>query len=217
MDNRETDYRRWRWEKWGRRCVRNLKQNGFEALWADDAGAARELVLAQIGEAATVGVGGSDTVRRIGVVDALRERGKTVYDHWSPGLSDREIHKIRLDQGRADVFLCSANAIARTGEIVNVDGVGNRTAAMSFGPPRVVIVAGMNKVTADLPSALDRVRNVAAPMRARSLNMDTPCAETGICQECQSPQRICRITTILHRRPLATAVTVVLVGQTLGF
>ena len=89
-----------------------------------------------------------------------------------------------------------------TGEIVNVDGVGNRTNAMSFGPGKVIIIAGINKLTPDLESALQRVRNIAGPMRAKSLGMQTPCAETGICSDCNSPQRICRITTILHRQPI---------------
>jgi hypothetical protein len=98
-----------------------------------------------------------------------------------------------------------------------VDGIGNRTNGMSFGPVKVVIVAGMNKVTPDLDSALRRVREIAAPMRAKSLGMQTPCAETGICNDCNAPQRICRITTILHRKPMLTDLSVVLINQALGF
>jgi len=98
-----------------------------------------------------------------------------------------------------------------------VDGVGNRTNAMSFGTRKVVVAAGMNKVTHDLESALGRVREVAAPMRAKSLNMDTPCAETGVCNDCNAPQRICRITTIFHRQPMMTDISVVLVNQAMGF
>ena len=104
-----------------------------------------------------------------------------------------------------------------TGEIVNVDGIGNRTNAMTFGTKKVIIVAGMNKVTSDLDSALKRVREVAAPMRAKSLNRKTPCAESGYCSDCRSPQRICRITAILHRKPMLTDISVVLVGQSMGF
>ena len=111
----------------------------------------------------------------------------------------------------------AAAAISATGEIVNVDGIGNRTNAMTFGTRKVVIVAGMNKVTPDLNSALKRVSEVAAPMRARSLNMQTPCAENGRCTDCKVPQRMCRITTILHRKPLLTDISVFLIGQSLGF
>jgi hypothetical protein len=88
---------------------------------------------------------------------------------------------------------------------------------MTFGPRKIVIVAGMNKVRPSLESALARVREVAGPMRARSLNRATPCAETGVCTDCNSPQRICRITTILHRKPMMSDVSVVLVNQSMGF
>ncbi|GBC59088.1 hypothetical protein DENIS_0018 [Desulfonema ishimotonii] len=206
----------WLWEKLGERCVKNLNKHGFDAHFTDSAEAARSLILDMVSTYASFGFGGSDTTRTLGLPKALKRDGKTVYDHWEPepGMTDLEI---RLKQGRCDCFLCSANAVAATGEIVNVDGVGNRNNAMTFGCPRVVIVAGMNKVTSDLDSALKRVREVAAPMRARSLNMETPCAETGICTDCNSPQRICRITTILHRKPMMTDMSVVLINQALGF
>ncbi len=140
----------------------------------------------------------------------------TVYDHWSPpeNMSDREL---RLMQGRCDCFFCSANAVSITGEIVNVDGVGNRNNAMAFGCPKVIIIAGVNKVTETLDAALARIREVAAPMRARSLNLETPCATAGRCTDCNTAQRICRITTILHRKPMMTDVSVILVNASLGF
>ena len=217
MQTGDRDYGKWLWRKQGRQCVQNLERHGFEAHLAEDAEAARQLVLDRVAGFESFGIGGSDTIRRLGLVDALKLQGKTIFDHWQPDLTAEAVHQVRLAQGRADCFLCSANAVALTGEIVNVDGVGNRTAAMSFGPRQVVIVAGMNKVAADLETAIKRVRTTAAPMRARSLDMKTPCAETGLCQDCNVPQRICRITTILHRCPMATAVAVVLVCQALGF
>jgi hypothetical protein len=166
----------------------------------------------------SVGFGGSDTIRSgLGILDALKEQGKTTYDHWQQGLSKEDDLDIRLQMGRCDCFLCSANAVSLTGEVVNVDGIGNRTNAMTFGTRKVVIVAGMNKVTQDLDSALARVREIAGPMRAKSLGFDTPCAKTGICNDCNSPQRICRVTAILHRRPMLTDISVVLVGLALGF
>jgi hypothetical protein len=150
-------------------------------------------------------------------VEHLNARGKTVFDHWQSHLSPQDTLAIRKSQLTCDCFFCSANAISLTGEIVNVDGAGNRTSAMAFGPCRVIIVAGMNKVADDLAGALQRVRQVAGPMRAKSLNMKTPCAETGICTDCHSPQRICRITTILHRQPVLTPTSVVLINEALGF
>ncbi len=136
---------------------------------------------------------------------------------WEGELFGEENKKIRLAQGRSDCFICSANAISATGEIVNVDAVGNRTAAMTFGPKKVIIVAGMNKVRPDLASALERIKEVAAPMRAKSLNLETPCAKTGVCSDCNVPKRICEVTTILHRKPWMTDVSVVLINESLGY
>jgi L-lactate utilization protein LutB len=213
----DTDYQAWLWEKRGERCVEALKKHGFDAVWVADENEARRHILETVSSYETFGFGGSDTTRSLGLVEALKEKGKTVYDHWAPGLSKEEDIDLRLRMGRCDCFFCSANAIAATGEIVNVDGVGNRTNAMSFGPRKVLVVAGMNKVTEDLESALARVREVAGPMRAKSLNMQTPCAETGRCTDCNAPQRICRITTILHRKPVMTDLSVVLINRALGF
>lgn len=213
----EPSFHDWLWAQRGRHCVDRLKKNGFDAHWVPDLEAARNLILPMLAEGQTFGFGGSETVRRLGLVEHLRAAGKTIFDHWEKGLTPQQSLSIRRSQLACDCFFCSANAISLTGEIVNVDGAGNRTSAMGFGPGKVFIVAGMNKVTSDLESALRRVREVAGPMRAKSLNMPTPCAETGICNDCHSPQRICRITTILHRQPMLTPTTVVLINQALGY
>ncbi len=214
MKNR---YLLWLWEKWAEKCVKNLKEHGFDAYFMVTAEDARKHVLDMVSGYESYGFGGSETTRSLGLVDDLKAKGRIVYDHWQEGLTPEEDLDYRLKMGRCDCFFCSANAVALTGEVINVDGVGNRTNAMIFGPKKVIIIAGMNKVTPDLESALNRVREVAGPMRAKSLGMDTPCAKTGICNDCNSPQRICRITTILHRKPLMTDISVVLVNQVLGF
>lgn len=213
----ETSYQEWLWAQRGQQCAANLKKNGFDAHWVADLDAARSLILPMLTNCHSFGFGGSESVRKLGLVEHLAAEGKTVFDHWRDGLSPQESLAIRRSQLHADCFFCSANAISLSGEIVNVDGAGNRTSAMGFGPGKVVIVAGMNKVTNDLESALQRVREVAGPMRAKSLGMQTPCAETGVCNDCRSPQRICRITTILHRQPVLTPTSVVLINQALGF
>ncbi|MCP4110273.1 MAG: lactate utilization protein [Desulfobacteraceae bacterium] len=212
----DKQYHTWLWEKLAARCVSNLKKHGFDAHSVSTAEEAKSLILDMVSGYDSFGFGGSDTTRKIGIIEELKNRGKTIYDHWVADTKEQGL-ELRLKQGRCDCFFCSANGIAATGEIVNVDGAGNRNSAMTFGVKKVVIVAGMNKVTADLESALKRVREVAGPMRAKSLNMETPCAETGICNDCNVPQRICRITTILHRKPMLTDVSVILVNQPLGF
>jgi len=213
----ENTYQSWLWEKSGEICVRNLKKHGFDAHFVSSRDEARELILGMISDYETFGFGGSDTTRSLGLMEALKAKGKTLYDHWQTGLAKEKDLEIRLQQGRCDCFLCSANAISSTGEIINVDGIGNRTNAMTFGPKKVCVVTGMNKVTPDLESALRRVREVAAPMRARSLGMETPCAETGVCSDCNAPQRICRATLILHRRPMLSDISVILINESLGF
>ena len=210
-------YEEWLGEKQGERCVEALKSHGFDAHFVSTSEEARDLVLMLIGGYESFGFGGSNTTRSIGILDELKARGKKILDHWQGEVLGEQTRTIRLEQGRCDCFLSSANAISATGEIVNVDALGNRTNAMSFGPRKTVIVAGINKVRPDLESALRRVREIAAPMRARSLNMKTPCAETGVCTDCNSPQRICRITTILHRKPMMSDISVVLVNESMGF
>ena len=214
----DATYRTWRGEQWGRRCLANLTKHDFDAHFFPTVDEAAAAIWDKVSRFTSFGFAGSTTTRALGLLERVGAAGKTAYDHWQAGLSADASLDVRLQQGRCDCFFCSANAIAATGEIVNVDGIGNRTNAMTFGPRKVVIVAGTNKVTADLDSALRRrLREVAGPMRAKSLGRETPCAQTGVCADCNAPQRICRVTTILHRRPELTDISVILINQPLGF
>jgi LUD domain len=211
------DYNQWLGRKQAETCVANLNKHGFEALFFSNSAQARTHILETITGYESFGFGGSDTTRSLDIIEGLKQQQKIVYDHWEKDLSPEASLDIRRNQSACDCFFCSANAISMTGEIINVDGVGNRTNAMTFGPRKVVIVAGINKLTMDIETALQRVRTVAGPMRAKSLGMQTPCAETGICTDCNAPQRICRITTILHRKPMLTDMTVIIINEALGF
>ena len=113
-------------------------------------------------------------------------------------------------------FILSANAITIDGELVNTDGIGNRIAGMIFGPQTVIVIAGVNKIVENLDEALSRIRNIAAPANARRLGIDTPCVSTGRCVLCESPFNICRITAIIHRKPMLTDIKVFLVTEPLG-
>ncbi len=199
------------------RCVERLSKHRFNAVYLATSRDVAERVTPLLDAAATVGFGGSDTVHSLGLHTLAESMGKTVYDHNRPGLSFEETLAFRREQQHCDLFFTSANAISETGEIVNVDGIGNRTNAMSFGPGHVVVVAGYNKIVSDVPAALRRIREVAAPMRAKSLGVDTPCAVTGVCSDCNAPMRICNITAILHRKPMLTDMTVLIVGEELGY
>jgi len=213
----ENEYKSWLWEKLAEKTVKNLKKHQFDAHFFPSSKDALKFIMDMVSGYETFGFGGSDTTRSLNIPAELEKNGKAVYDHNKKGLPPEDSFDFRKKQFSSDCFFCSANAISATGEIVNVDGVGNRTNAMSFGPKKVIIVAGMNKVTHDLDSAIKRIQEVAGPMRAKSLNMDTPCAKTGICEDCNAPMRICRITTILHRKPLMTDISVILINEELGY
>ena len=212
--------REWYDEQMVDRTLKALRRNGFEALYASDKREAASVVLEMVPVDALVGLGGSVTLREIGIPEALKARGHRVADHWEArekGALAGEILEIRRQQLNSDVFITSTNALTETGELVNIDGGGQRVAAMIFGPRKVVVVAGANKIARDLEEGLHRARNVAVPMNAKRLNLRTPCAVTGACSDCESEDRICNVTTILHRKPRNTDITVVLVGERLGY
>ncbi len=165
---------------------------------------------------AAVGCGGSWTMRQIGLLDALRKRGNRVMVHEA-GMDFEETTRVRREALLCPYYLSSANAITMRGEVVNTDGIGNRVAGISFGPSTVIIVAGYNKLVPDLDAAFERIREVAAPANAIRYKLDTPCVRKGRCMDCSMPSSICRVTTIVSRRPMLTDFKVFLVGESLGF
>ncbi len=211
--------REWHTEKTVQIIMANLKKNGFTSLYTPTKEEAVREILEMIPKDAKVGLGGSVTLREMGLVKALYERGNVLADHWRPGISKEESKQVRHNQLSSDIFLASTNAITMDGKLLNIDGSGNRVASMIYGPPKVIIVAGVNKIVKDLDEAMKRVRNVATPMNTNRLGSKTPCAQTGVCAEdqCELPGRICHIITILERKPSENETTVVLVGERLGY
>lgn len=200
-------------------CIKALKSSGMEALYFPSKEEVVEEILRRIPQGASVGVGGSVTIRQLGVMDLLKQRGHTVYDHWKEGYDDPR-SAIRRAHLTSDVFLTSTNAVTLDGKLLNTDGTGNRVAAMFFGPPTVMVVAGVNKIVADLEEAFQRLKRVAAPMNAVRLARKeaNPCAATGQCIQCNNPDRMCKITVIIEKKPpAATRFTVFLVGEALGY
>jgi LUD domain len=193
-----------------------LKKHEFDARFFTTAPEAVQAVLEVIPVDAEVGTGGSWTLRQIGAYEALKGRGNEVYVH-DPEMSFEESLQVRRKALASPFYLSSSNAITLKGEIVNVDGMGNRVAGLSFGPSTAIVIAGYNKLVPDLEAALQRIREVAAPANAARYNLDTPCVKKGQCQDCSNPARICRITTIISRRPILTDFKVFLVGESLGF
>ena len=202
------------------KILKALKRNGFEVFYFPVKEDAVSKVLDIIPSDALVGLGGSVTLREIGLPKSLRDRGNRLADHWEArqrGASAEEILKIRRLQLNSDVFITSTNAITETGKLVNTDGTGQRVAAMIFGPKRVIVIAGINKIVSNLDEGLERVNNIAAPMNAKRLNRNPPCTITGVCNDCDSKERGCNVTSIIHRKPANTNITVILVGNNLGY
>jgi L-lactate utilization protein LutB len=197
--------------------VARLKKNEMEALYFSTAAEAREEVLRRIPPEATVGVGGSVTLREMGLLEALEKRGNEVYDHWKEGLSNEGRLEVGKKHPRSDVFLTSTNALTMDGKLINVDATGNRITSMIMGPQKVLVIAGVNKIVKNLNQGLARLKKIA-PRNCRRRKDPTPCANDLTCHDCDTPARICRVTTIIERRPWGMKeFTVILVGEELGY
>ncbi len=195
-----------------------LEERGFKTIIVSTFVEARKAVLQVIPKGSLVGLADSASVRQSGVLDDLRLEGSRIIDPWSkqsveePGLR----RKLMRQTLGSDVFLTSCNAVTLDGKIVSIDGSGNRVANMIYGCERVVLLVGQNKIVPDVEAALKRIKNVIAPYHAQQKHNKTPCAATGKCNECRSPDRLCRITVILEFKPRQTDLTVVLVREDLG-
>lgn len=208
---------RWHNETIGKKAVAALQRNHFEACYVETKEEAAEKALALIADGASVGIGGSMTIAALDLEPRLQEKGCTIYNHNRAGLAPEESMALRRKEILADVFLCSSNAVTLDGQLVNTDGSGNRVAAMCFGPKKVVVVAGVNKLVETVEDGRRRIASVAAPVNAKRLRRATPCAQTGCCADCASPERICRVTAVMHQKPLSVAFAVILVGESLGY
>ncbi len=209
--------KQWWIEERVKKAVEKLVAHDFGAIYAETKEGAVQELWKHITPKQKIGVGGSVTVRRLGILERLEAQGYTIYDHWSPGLSRENVLEIRKLQMTCDLFLSSANAITLNGELVNLDGIGNRVNSINYGPGKVILVAGYNKIVRDVPEGIERIKNVSAPLNAKRLNIDVPCAKVGKCVDCNSPNRICRVLVIHERKPSLTDVLIILVGEELGF
>jgi hypothetical protein len=211
------DVRAWQKEKILQKTVDNLKKRGFNASYYPDRQTLTEDLFRIIPDNAKVGIGGSVTVRQLGLIDELEKRGNKVIQHWQKDLSPKASEAIRRKAMDAAFYLTSANAVTMAGDIVNIDGIGNRVAAMIYGPKNVIIIAGSNKIVRTVEEGLLRSREVAGVLNARRIAAKTPCAETGVCTDCCSPARICRVTTIIQYQPNQSEICVLLVNEELGY
>ena len=204
------------YKKRGEILVKNLLSRHFDAYYCESKEEALQKALELIPEGSSVGWGGATTCEQIGLVDAVRAGNYRAMDR-SLAKTAEEREQMMRDMLHADVFLTGANGLSLDGQMVNIDGTGNRVAAIVYGPESIIVVAGMNKVEDTLEAAVTRARTVAAPMNNQRFDNDNPCATTGTCANCKHVKCICnQILITRHCRPVGR-IKFILVGEDLGF
>jgi len=216
MNGKETVKKIWA-EKLGRTTVKALNQRFFDAFYCEDGRAAVKKALELIPVGSSVAWGGSATLQEIGLIDKIRGGNYEVIDR-DAAKNREEAENISRRGMSADVFLTSSNAVSEDGQLINVDGTGNRAAAIVFGPKSVIVIAGINKIAKDTETALKRARTVAAPMNMqRFAEKKAPCSVNGACSDCISPDCICASVLLTRISKPAGKIKVIIVGETLGF
>lgn len=205
------------YENKANRIIENLEKRNMEGFYAKDRQQLLEMVLSHIEEGKSIAWGGSVTIQECGLMDALRNSNRYDLIDRDQATTLREKREFLAKAMLADYFLMSTNAITEDGELVNIDGFGNRLAPLIQGPDQVIIIAGMNKVVEDVPSGLYRTRNIASPQNTIRLSKNTPCATTGSCGDCMSPDCICNQIVITRRSGFKGRIKVFLVGESLGY
>ena len=209
------DPRKEYYEKRGQLLVKNLKQRHFDAWYCADKEEALEKAMELLPEGASIGWGGAMSAVQIGLMDQVRAGNFRAIDR--DATNTPEERKAAMKQCLlADVFITGANAISMDGQMVNIDGVGNRVAAIVYGPETVLVIAGMNKVVDTLEDAKRRARTIAAPMNKQRFAAQTPCMVTGSCGDCLSPGCICNQILVTRNCNPAGRIKVILVGEDLG-
>ena len=200
----------------GRAVADALRKRGYAASYAASKEEALRQVLECIPEGASVGVPGTVTVREIGAMEALPRRGCRVFQHWDPDLTPEARNQARMDENEADYFLTSANAITQDGEIISIDGTGNRVAGMAWGRGALIFVIGVNKVAATLEEGIRRARSAVIPNALR-LGGAPACTKAGRCVDCRGDSRVCRAMLIMEAPTMGRETRVILVGEPLGY
>jgi len=213
-------------------AVKNLAKNNFQAHYCDSVAEAKDLVLGMIPDDGVVGFGDSHTVFALDLDEDLEKKNcvaiphtcavnKYAVEHNSPGWNiignKEEMREILQQYLVANVFILGANAVTIDGQIINIDGAGNRIAGSIYGSDRIIIIAGANKIVRDVNAGLDRIRFVAAQMNNIKYGNELACNKAGVCLECRDAERNCNITSIIHKRPADSDYHVIIVAEELGF
>jgi len=197
--------------------IKNLKKNRIESIVMQSSEELIKFMDSQIADSSVVGVGDSVTLETTGIYEYLRGRNLFFLDKYNNALSREDKRALYLKNFDADYFLCSANAISSQGKIYNMDGNGSRVAPVIYGPKKVFIVCGINKIVEDEPRAIERIKKNAAPIDAKRLGKKTPCAITGQCEDCKSPDKICNYLTVIQGQFDKNRIKVIFINENLGF
>ena len=205
-------------EKVAAKIIKNLEKRRMAGSYAADAAQAKAEIVDMVPQGAVVFRCGSMTAGGIGLWEAIAALPEVkLIDPYRADLSPEEGLELRRRGLTADVMIASTNAITLDGRLVNLDGMGNRVAAMAFGPKKVILVVGINKVAPDLESAIARVKHHAAPINNIRYGLNNPCVETGLCSDCRSPQRICNMWSTIEGHMIKDRIHVKLIGENLGY
>jgi len=205
-------------EKVAEKLIKQLEKRRMEGSYAATTVQANEEVIAMITPGASVFRCGTMTGGEAGLWESIAEMPEVkLIDPYEPGILPEEGLARRQQGMTADFMIASSNAITLDGKLVNLDGMGNRVAAMAFGPKKVILMVGMNKVTPDLESAMARVKHYAAPVNNIRLGLENPCVKTGLCSDCKSPTRICNMWSIIEGHMIEKRIHVKLIGEFMGY
>lgn len=196
--------------------IQNFAKRNMEAFYCADKSEAVKLAMELMKDGDSVSFGGSETLKEIGLLDTVRNSSHTLIDRDS-AKTPEEKKTVFLQSMASDYFLMSSNAVTIDGELINIDGNGNRVACLIHGPEHVILMIGMNKVVADVESGIARARNMAAPANAARLGTDTPCEKTGRCGDCHSPNCMCAQIVITRHSRHNGRIKIILIGEELGF
>ncbi|KUO74092.1 MAG: hypothetical protein APF77_00660 [Clostridia bacterium BRH_c25] len=200
-----------------KRTIENLENNNISAYRVETEEETLKKIEELIPAGSTVGLGGSMTLFEVGAIDFLRKGNYEVLDRYKEGLTPAEMKEIFRKSFFADAYLTSSNAITENGELYNIDGNGNRVAAMLYGPDRVIVIVGINKLVKDVDQAILRVKETAAPANNKRLNKNNPCTKVGYCMDCNAEERICNEYTLIRRQGVKGRIHIIIVNKELGY
>lgn len=198
-----------------KKTMESLLKNKIATSYFENSSEAVNYLLNEIENSSTVGIGGSMTVMSLEIPQKLIARGNHVAFHWLENSAEK-MDEARGKASKSDVYLTSTNALTEKGQLVNIDGVGNRVASMIYGPKKVYIICGVNKITSDFDSAVERIKSNAYK-NARRLKLNTPCAANEKCIDCCSPERMCNVMTVIDKKPSKIQMEVIIINDELGY